>query len=78
MLNAIAVTIGRSTDLGAIAAETLEMLRSLTRVDVGAFYRRGRDSDHLILLAQRGGCRSALFPCGWTSSVTMGRPDPTN
>ena len=54
VLNAIAVTIGRSTDLGAIAAETLDMLRSLTRVDVGAFYRRGRDPDRLILLAQRG------------------------
>ena len=54
MLNAIAVTIGRSTDLGAIAAETLDMLRSLTRVDMGAFYRRARDPDRLVLLAQRG------------------------
>ncbi|HVQ77417.1 MAG TPA: GAF domain-containing protein [Candidatus Binatia bacterium] len=54
VLNAIAVSIGRSTDLQAIAVETLAMLRSLARVDMGAVYRLDGERDRLVLVAQQG------------------------
>jgi len=53
-LNAIAVTIGRSADLVTTAEETLDVVRSVARMDVGAVYRFDAGAGQLVLLAQRG------------------------
>jgi len=53
-LNAIAVTIGRSADLVTTAEETLDVVRSVARMDVGAVYRFDAGAGQLLLLAQRG------------------------
>ncbi len=53
-LNAIAVTIGRSADLVSTAEETLDVVRGVARMDVGAVYRLDATAGRLVLLAQRG------------------------
>jgi GAF domain-containing protein/ActR/RegA family two-component response regulator/anti-sigma regulatory factor (Ser/Thr protein kinase) len=53
-LNAIAVTIGRSADLVTTAEETLDVVRSVARMDVGVVYRFDAGAGELVLLAQRG------------------------
>jgi GAF domain-containing protein/ActR/RegA family two-component response regulator len=53
-LNAVAATIGRSADLVTTAEETLEVVRGLARMDLGAVYRLDRGTGSLVLLAHRG------------------------
>ncbi|MEX2222275.1 MAG: GAF domain-containing protein [Candidatus Rokuibacteriota bacterium] len=53
-LNAVFETMSRGGDLGATAAETLEVVRGLAQMDVGAIYRLDRDGSQLVLEGQSG------------------------
>jgi GAF domain-containing protein/CheY-like chemotaxis protein len=53
-LNAISVTIGRGADLATTAEETLEVVRGLAGMDVGAVYRLDAAASELVMLAQSG------------------------
>ena len=53
-LNAISTTIGRGADLTTTAEETLEVVRALARMDVGAVYRLDAAGNELVLVAQTG------------------------
>ncbi|HET7876797.1 MAG TPA: GAF domain-containing protein, partial [Methylomirabilota bacterium] len=54
VLNAIAVTIGRNADIVSTAEDTLDVVRGVARMDVGAVYRVDAEAGQLLLLAQRG------------------------
>ena len=53
-LNAISATIGRGADLATTAEETLEVVRGLAGMDVGAVYRLDAVASELVMLAQSG------------------------
>ena len=53
-LNAISATIGRGADLATTAEETLEVVRDLSGMDVGAVYRLDTAASELVMLAQSG------------------------
>ncbi|HEU4438943.1 MAG TPA: GAF domain-containing protein, partial [Methylomirabilota bacterium] len=53
-LNAISATIGRGADLATTAEETLEVVRGLAGMDVGAVYRLDTATSQLVMLAQSG------------------------
>ncbi|HEY7652140.1 MAG TPA: GAF domain-containing protein, partial [Methylomirabilota bacterium] len=53
-LNAVFSTMSRGSDLATTARETLEVVRGLARMDVGAIYRLDRDGDQLVLEGQSG------------------------
>jgi GAF domain-containing protein len=53
-LNAVHATMSRGGDLGTTAAEALEVVRGLARMDLGAIYRLDHDSERLVLEGQSG------------------------
>ena len=53
-LNAVFATMSRGSDLATTAGETLEVVRGLARMDVGAIYRLDHDGSQLVLEAQSG------------------------
>jgi len=53
-LNAISTTVSRGADLTTTAEETLEVVRGLARMDVGAVYRLDAAGSELVLVAQTG------------------------
>jgi GAF domain-containing protein len=53
-LNAVFSTMSRGGDLATTAAETLEVVRGLARMDVGAIYRLDHDGKRLVLEGQSG------------------------
>ncbi|HSE05219.1 MAG TPA: GAF domain-containing protein [Methylomirabilota bacterium] len=53
-LNAVFSTMSRGGDLASTAAETLEVVRGLARMDVGAIYRLDYDGNRLVLEGQSG------------------------
>jgi GAF domain-containing protein len=53
-LQAVAAAIGRRGDLVRVAEETLDVVRSLTGMPIGALYRFDRAQDALVIAAQRG------------------------
>jgi GAF domain-containing protein len=53
-LNAVFSTMSRGSDLATTASETLEVVRGLARMDVGAIFRLDHDGNQLVLEAQSG------------------------
>ena len=53
-LNAVFSTMSRGDDLATTASETLEVVRGLARMDVGAIYRLDHDGNQLVLAGQSG------------------------
>lgn len=53
-LNAVFSTMSRGDDLATTAAATLEVVRGLTGMDVGAIYRLDPDRERLVLEGQSG------------------------
>ncbi|HJR04151.1 MAG TPA: GAF domain-containing protein, partial [Methylomirabilota bacterium] len=53
-LNAVFSTMSRGGDLAATASETLEVVRGLARMDLGAIYRLDHDGSQLVLEGQSG------------------------
>ncbi|HSB40403.1 MAG TPA: GAF domain-containing protein, partial [Methylomirabilota bacterium] len=53
-LNAVFATMSRGSDLTTTAAETLEVVRELARMDVGAIYRLDQDGNRLVMEGQVG------------------------
>ncbi|HEX9747255.1 MAG TPA: GAF domain-containing protein [Methylomirabilota bacterium] len=53
-LNAVFATMSRGGDLATTASETLEVVRSLARMDVGVIYRLDHDANQLVLEGQSG------------------------
>jgi GAF domain-containing protein/anti-sigma regulatory factor (Ser/Thr protein kinase) len=53
-LNAVFSTMSRGGDLATTAAETLEVVRELARMDIGAIYRLDQDGNRLVMEGQVG------------------------
>ena len=53
-LNAVFSTMSRGSDLATTASETLEVVRGLARMDVGAIYRLDHEGNQLVLEGQSG------------------------
>jgi GAF domain-containing protein/CheY-like chemotaxis protein len=53
-LNAVFATMSRVSDLSTTAGETLEVVRGLSRMDLGAIYRLDAEGSQLILEGQSG------------------------
>jgi GAF domain-containing protein len=53
-LNAVFSTMSRGGDLATTAAETLEVVRELARMDVGAIYRLDAEGNRLVMEGQVG------------------------
>jgi GAF domain-containing protein/ActR/RegA family two-component response regulator/anti-sigma regulatory factor (Ser/Thr protein kinase) len=53
-LNAVFSTMSRGGDLATTAAETLEVVRELARMDIGAIYRLDPDGNRLVMEGQVG------------------------
>ena len=53
-LNAVFSTMSRGSDLATTAGETLEVVRGLAGMDVGAIYRLDHDGNQLVMEGQSG------------------------
>ncbi len=53
-LNAVFATMSRGSDLATTAGETLEVVRSLARMDVGVIYRLDHEGNQLVLEGESG------------------------
>jgi GAF domain-containing protein len=53
-LNAVALSMGRSADVAAIAGEMLDVVRALAQMDVGGVHQLDAGDGTLTLIAQRG------------------------